>query len=150
MRPRARLVDDDKLQAFVGARQPHLGGHAAGRRRLIGEDDHDLAPEHLRQGRLGCGDQRAFVGRLLHRAEHVLDRFNRREFAAEPQAIEQPSDLRVQPRHRHRDRQQQHRDEPGPRRAVGTDRIQRKVTASAPARIARLRSSSTPRLMTRS
>ncbi len=57
--------------------------------RLIVEEDQHAASEHLGQRRCARRHQRGFVGGLLHDAEHVLDRFDGRELAAQPEPIEQ-------------------------------------------------------------
>ena len=70
-----------------------------------------------------------FVGGRLHRGEHVLDRFDRRELAAEPHPIEPALGARQQPRHHHRHRRQRHREQPRPRRPAGSASSHGSVTA---------------------
>ena len=90
------------------------------RQRLIVQHDDDRARRNMSESvsSVAATSDASSVACCIA-AEHVLDGFDGRELAAEPEAIEQPADAIVQPRHQHRDRQQHHGEQPRPRHAAG-------------------------------
>ena len=101
-----------------GARQLDLRLDGGLENRSRSHQHEDLRAEDLAQPGLRGFDERLFVGGRLHRRQYMLHRFDRRELAAEPQAIEHPLAPIHQPRHHHGERRQRHREQPRPRHAV--------------------------------